>query len=396
MAPADSRIEMGGQAVIEGVLMRARGGYAVALRRHDGAIVIRQAPYRPLSRRLPLLKFPVVRGMTALVEMLAIGTRALQWSAEVYEQTLRAREATERSASPTSSDQPLLREEQATGEPLPRSVGEAFRHAGFLGMVTMSLALVVLMVVVAPNVLAALVGLLPPMQAWAEARGTLGFTEENHPFAFNLLSGLFRAAILVGYVWAISFNRDIRRVFEYHGAEHKAVLELEAKGDERRVTVAGCQAHDTLHPRCGTTFLAVVVLVSILFYAAAGAALVAFVSGFPDWSLLARKGTTFGVHVLLLPVVAGTAFELMKFCARHRSNWLCALLLWPGFRFQRLTTRAPDDEQIEVAIVALLAALALDEDASEPRQYVVRGLHDDESAPGYLPAASTSPREVAG
>ncbi|MDK2970962.1 MAG: hypothetical protein PWP23_717 [Candidatus Sumerlaeota bacterium] len=381
------RIEMGGQAVIEGVLMRAKGGYAVALRREDGAIVIRQVPYRPLARALPLLKLPIVRGMTALIEMLAIGTRSLQWSAEVYEETLRRREGTP-AESTQDPAQALQKEEAIDSAPLPRTASDAFRHAGFAGMLALSLALVVLMVIVAPNALTLLTGKLPFLHAWAEARGTLGFTEENHPFAFNLISGVFRAAILVGYVWVISLNRDIRRVFEYHGAEHKAVLELEAKGDERKVTVGGAQAHDTLHPRCGTTFLAVVVLVSIVFFAFAGAGLVAYVSGYPEWPFWQRKLATLGAHLLLLPLVAGTAFELMKFCARHERNPLCALLLWPGFRFQRLTTRPPDDEQVEVAVVAMLAALALDENASHPRQYVVRGLHDDETAPGYIPPSA--------
>jgi len=378
-ASATPRLEMGGQAVIEGVLMRSRTGYAVALRRDDGRIVVSQVPYAPLSRRWRLLKLPILRGATALVEMMAIGTRALRWSAEEFEKALLRADA---KAAAGASGPPS----EATV--LPKSAGEAWRQAGFIGMITVSLAIVVFMVVIAPNLLAALLGKVPWLHDWALRRGTLGFAEENHPVLFNLVSGCFRALILVLYVWVISLNSDIRRVFQYHGAEHKAVLALE---DGAEVTVAGAQKHDTLHPRCGTTFLAVVVLVSIIFFSLSAAALVAYVSGFPDWSFLARKGVTFLTHILLLPLVAGTAFELMKFCAKRPRNPVCALLLWPGFRFQRLTTRPPEDAQVEVAIVALLAALAIAPGERASREYVVRGLHDDESAPGFAPALQEVP-----
>lgn len=368
------RLELGGQAVIEGVLMRSREGYAVALRRPEGRIVVRQVPWRSFSRRLPLLKFPVVRGVVSLLEMMTIGTRALHWSAMEFEAGLR------RKRSPSPDD-----EEDAAAV-----AGPGRLHLA--GLIALSLGVAVFLVVVAPSLLAALTALLLPLHWYAEWRGTLGFSEENHPLAYNVLSGAFRAAILLGYIWLIARNDDVRRVFQYHGAEHKAVRAYE-EGVE--VTVGRAQAHDTLHPRCGTTFLAVVVLISIVAFAAASASLVAFVGGYPDWGWWQRKGLAFLSHLAVLPLVAGISFELMKFCARHAKKRPCAWILWPGYRLQRLTTRRPDDYQVEVAIVAMLAALAIQPEDRTPQEYVVRGLHDDPSAPGFVPPEQPQQRHRA-
>lgn len=366
------RIEMGGQALIEGVMMRSRTGYAAAVRRvDDGAIVVRQVPWRSFGQRHGWAKLPVVRGAVSLVEMMTIGMRTLHWSGEEYEAGLRRKDTGAQAE----------REKEGGDGALGKAAGAA--------MVAVSLALVILMVVVAPNLLAWLVGKLPPVDAWARAGGTMGFAEENHPIAYNLVSGFFRALILFLYVYAISLNEDIRRVFRYHGAEHKAVLAYEEGGD---VTIERAQAHDTLHPRCGTTFLAVVVFVSIVVFALIAAMLVGFVAGFPEWSFWQRKLLTFGLHIAALPLVAGIAYELMKFCARHARHPLCAALLWPGYKFQRLTTRPPDDSMVEVAIVAMLAALAIAPEDREPQTHVVRGLQE----PADGAESAISPQEATG
>lgn len=372
---------MGGQAVIEGVLMRSRTGYAVGLRRSTGAIIVRQVPYQPLARKWAFLKLPIIRGAVALVEMMAIGTRSLRWSAEEFEKDLARQEANHAGTDPHGEGE--AEEKPATN--LPTSAKDAYKHAGFVGMILLSLAIVVLMVVIAPNVLTTLVGKLPVIGPWLDSLHPMGFAEENTPIVYNLIAGSFRAMILFLYVWVISWNSDIKRVFEYHGAEHKAVLALE---EGREVTVARAQAHDTLHPRCGTTFIAVVVFVSIVFFALIAAFLSTRISGFPDFPYWEKKLITFGSHILALPLVAGTAFELMKFCARRPKNPICAAFLWPGYKFQRITTRPPDDTQVEVAIVAMLAALAIPTDMKDPAEYVVRGLEDDESSPAYKSKAS--------
>ncbi|MEQ8818788.1 MAG: DUF1385 domain-containing protein [Sumerlaeia bacterium] len=366
------RMEMGGQALIEGVLMRSRTGYAAAVRRDDGQIVVRQVPYHTLAERIRLFKLPVIRGAVALIEMMAIGTRTLRWSADLFERALKRKEAREKGEAEGEGP-----EDHSTSA-LPSSVKDAFGQAGFLSMLAISLTIVILMMVVAPNFLTLLVGKLPFLAEWADAQGTLGFTEENHPILFNLIAGVFRAVILVIYMIAISLNPDIRRVFEYHGGEHKAVLALESG---RPLSVENAQRHDTLHPRCGTTFIAVVVLVSIIVFALVAALLVAYLPGYPEWHWTARKGLTLALHVLALPLVAGLAFETMKLCARNSRFWLCRALLWPGFRFQRITTRPPDDSQVEVALVALLAALAISPDQSGPTERVVQGLHQMDGAP---------------
>jgi len=352
--------ELGGQALVEGVLMRSRYGYAVAVRQGVSRICVRQVPFRSITLSLRFLRLPVIRGAVALLEMLAIGTRALHWSAEM-------------AFGPTTR-------EKAKKDTLPRTAREALRQSQLLGTVAISFLLVVAMVVIFPNLFAWLTALLPPLTNWAEGRGTLGFSEENHPIAFNLVAGIYRAAIIVGYVAIIARHRDIRRVFQYHGAEHKAVLACE---EGLELTVQNAQRHDTLHPRCGTSFIAVVVLLSIIAFSLSSAVLARYVSGFPDWNFLSRKGMTILVHVMLLPIIAGFGYELMKFCAANVQKLPCRVLLAPGLWFQRLTTRQPDARQVEVAIVALLAALDIEPDWKDRREYVVSGLTDDPSAPGY-------------
>lgn len=336
------RGEVGGLAVFEGVMMRSRTGFAIAQRRADGSIALTQFPWRSFMQRSKPLRIPFFRGIASLSEMMVIGTRAMQFSTAVGE-------------------------EQASESPAEKSWGSTVS-------ILASLAAMVFFLVIIPDV-------IPPlMVTFFGAAET--FTEINHPIIFNLISGVLRVGILLIYVVGLSLNGDIRRVFEYHGAEHKAVLALE---EGRDVTVARARRHDTLHPRCGTTFLALLALLCIPVFALADYALMLHVSGFPDWSPLARNLTQLLAHATLLPVVACLVFELIKFAATRTKNFACRAILAPGFLLQRLTTRRPDDHQLEVAIVALFGALAISPYDREIQKYVVRGLQDDESAPGYIP-----------
>lgn len=374
--PSDmhSPIEMGGQALIEGVMMRSQTGYAVALRAPDGPITVRQIPYKPLAARHMLLRLPVVRGAVSLFEMMALGTRALRFSAEHFEAALQH-------TAPPAPD-------------LPATPGTALRDQAFAATLLLSAAMVLLIVVILPNALTGMLGNVPLLDRFLAFGGADHFSEEDQPLLFNLIAGGIRAVIVLLYVWVISWNRDVRRVFEYHGAEHKAVLAFE---DGREVTVARAQAHDTLHPRCGTTFLALVLIATIIAFALADSLIAGQVSGFPGWPFLLRKATLMSVHLALLPLISGVAFEILKACSMHLHNPLCRAALQPGLWFQRMTTRPPSDHMVEVAIVALLAALAIPESETVPHTYVVRGLEDDESAPAYrgpdAPHIRTKPKQ---
>jgi uncharacterized protein YqhQ len=278
----------GGQAVIEGVLMRGKDHWAVAARRRDGSIVVQQEPLRSRVYTSPLWKQPLFRGVAGLVEMLHLGMRALSWSANVQ------MEAEDVQLSP-----------------------RAMR-------VTMGISIVVgLMLFVG----------LPLIAAALIHRGP-------RSVGFVVIEGIARAVILLGYLVLIGMTPSVRRVFEYHGAEHKTINCFES-GDP--VDVEHVRRASRLHPRCGTGFLVVVALVSIVVFAPLGGLQ-------PVLLVLSR--------VLLVPVVAAIAYEGIRGLARIRETPVGRALLVPVLATQRLTTREPDDAQMEVAIAALAAARA--------------------------------------
>ncbi len=281
----------GGQAVIEGVMMRGPRRVAVAVRRPDGSVFVSGRDVIPWGERWPLLKLPVVRGAVAVVEALVLGLDALMFSAN---------QAAEEE------------EEQLTK-------GEMT-----ITMVVAAAAAVIIFV------------LLP---TWA-----VRFAEPllHSSFARNLLEGVLRLLILGGYLAGISLMPDIQRVLQYHGAEHKVIHAWEA-GDD--LTVENARRYSTLHPRCGTSFLLFLALISIVVFA---------LTGWPNvWERLA-------VRLGFFPVVAGVAYEVIRFSGRLSRGgspaWLLPFIL-PGLWFQKMTTREPDDAQLEVAIAALRATL---------------------------------------
>ncbi len=275
-------ISYGGQAVIEGVMMRGPKGYAVAVRRPSGEIVTRYRDRPVPAARHRSLGWPLVRGMASLVDSLVVGTDALLWSAD-----------------------------QAVGEDEKISGAEG-GLAVFLG-----LAVAVVLFVLLPTLV------VSPLVKWGLSRTLV-----------NVAEGLVRLLVLVGYVAAIGWMPDVRRVFEYHGAEHKVINAYDAGGSWDPDTAA---SFGTAHPRCGTSFLLFVVVVSVALFAAFG------------WPNLWVRTA---IRLALLPVVAGLAYELMRLGANSRSpfvRWLAA----PGLWLQAMTTRAPDRAQLEVANRAL-------------------------------------------
>lgn len=278
----------GGQAVIEGVMMRGPDSRAVAVRRPDNTIVIDHKPVTSITSRFKPLKWPMLRGVVALFESLVMGLQALSFS-----------------AGQAMEDE----EEELTTRDIVITMVVAF-------------GLAVLLFVVLPTWAAHL------LQKWAPGS-----------VAQNILEGLFRMAVFIAYVVAIAQMKDIKRVFRYHGAEHKVINAYEA-GDE--LTVERVQKYPTYHPRCGTSFLIIVLVVSIFVFAMLGEQVL-------WWRILSR--------VMLLPVVAGISYELLKASARYENNILMRVIAAPGRWVQRITTGEPDDGMVEVAITAFKAVL---------------------------------------
>lgn len=285
---------VGGQAVIEGVMMRGPGKIAVAVRKPNGEITVDLKDAGSISDRYPILKKPFLRGVVSLVESLGYGMKALSFSA------------------------------QASGEE--EESGESMSSLEMAGTIAVSVGLAVLLFVVLPT------GAMKLLQ-----------NEGVSPMVLNLCEGLLRLGIFLLYIWGISRQKDIQRVFQYHGAEHKTIYTYEHGLPLR---VENVRPFSTLHPRCGTNFLMIVMLISI------------FIFTFLGWPSLWERILS---RILLMPVVAGISYEIIRFAGKHMDKpWVRAAIL-PGLALQKLTTRQPDDSQIEVAIASLKAVLPPEE-----------------------------------
>lgn len=342
MGKAAANANYGGQAVLEGVMIRGPRSLAVAVRRIDGRIVLKREPLVPLTRRHPLLNLPFLRGAFALVDALLTGMRALRFSADVAMEEENERLAQARAAveAPPAGEDTAERPGEEPGNRLPlithpsppdaRAEVEVREVAAGQGIPTWSLvptmlltfAIVAVVFIAVPDALAnVLRGPLPPGRA-ANA-------------LINLVEGLVRIGFFVAYILAISRMEVIGRVFQYHGAEHQVIYAFE-NGDP--VTPAAARRYDTAHPRCGTSFVAVVVLVSILAFS------------FLDIEALPLRLLA---KLALLPVIGGLSYEVIRLAGAGRLTFL----VLPGLWLQRLTTRRPDAEQLAVAIAALEGAL---------------------------------------
>ncbi|MCA9575378.1 MAG: DUF1385 domain-containing protein [Polyangiales bacterium] len=297
---SDPKPYIGGQAVIEGVMMRAPGCMSVAVRRPDGTLVVREGPMTSRFDHKPW-KWPGFRGVAALVESMRIGFGALQFSAE----------------------QQMTEEERAAQG----SEGKGTMLFAALFAIGLFVAL--------PQLLATGTGKLFGLD--------LGLTDAR----YHWIIGGFKLLVFCAYLAAISRVKEIRRTFEYHGAEHKTIHAYE---QGLPLTVANVRAQTTLHPRCGTTFLVVVILVSIVAGSVAAPLLL------PNAEGLTGNLSVLLLRIALLPFISALSFELQRLSARFCTTGPLRVFLWPGFLFQKITTREPDDQQIEVAITALQAA----------------------------------------
>jgi uncharacterized protein YqhQ len=336
--PGVKRPYIGGQAVLEGVMMRAPTSFAVVVRRKDGSLVVRERAIEDARRGFAA--WPLVRGITALVESLRLGGEALRFSADQFEADFTAAEAAKAAATGlgmtmfalTTSDPELAPAGLRGG--VGGTGGEKKKGGASWLMLVFALALFVAL----PQTLAAAVN------RWLH----LGY-EVQAP-GFQVLTGGFKLFVVVGYMLAIRRIPDIRRVFQFHGAEHKTISTYEA-GEE--LTVANARTKTTLHPRCGTTFLVMVALVSILVFMGVGGLLPRIHTG----NVVLDNAVFFFEKLpFLVPMVALT-FEIQRIFARYFTTGPMSVLLWPGFLVQKITTIEPDDDQLEVALASLRATL---------------------------------------
>jgi len=305
---------VGGQAVIEGVMMRSPKRIATAIRRSNGEIEIDTKEYISLIQRKKYLNIPIVRGAITLIEVMILGIKTLQWSAD------KAMEDVEEEDRKKGKK---VKEKKKTGM---STVGAIF---------TISIALLI-----GIGMFFAL-----PLYLTTEI-----FNIEKEALLFNLVSGGIRIIFFLLYVWGISFMKDVKRLFQYHGAEHKAIFAFE---DKVFLSAKNVQKYTTFHPRCGTSFIVIVMLVALIFFAFLDTLIIAYTGSI---SLVVRLLT----HLPLIPIVGGISYEALKASAKHADSKIVQFLITPGLGLQRITTNQPDDEQIEVAIVALREALGED------------------------------------
>lgn len=277
----EKKKEIGGQAVIEGVMMKSRSRIAVAVRKPNKKISVRVQRYRPWTKKCRILAIPIVRGFVELVDMLVVGIKALTYSAN-----------------------------QSAGEDEKLTKGEIALTFVFATLFTIVLFIA-----------------LPLFVAKMFTKGT--------GFWFDLTDGLLRLAVFLLYVFIISRLKDMKMIFQYHGAEHCAVHCYE---DGKKLTPENAAKYTTVHPRCGTTFLVIVIAISIIVFS--------FIAD-PRWYV------KFISRILLLPVIAGVSYELLKLGSRYQENYVIKALMKPGLWVQKLTTRKPTKKQLEVAIAAL-------------------------------------------
>jgi uncharacterized protein YqhQ len=301
---------VGGQAVLEGVMMRSPHAWGIAVRKPSGEIVTHSEPLERPSDQHKWMGWPVVRGVMTLGNAMTLGFRALRFSANAALDEISAHDPD--SKDPDNKDQ-----------------GKKFEITGWMAGVNIAFS----------------VAFFIFMYKYLPLLATTELKKVNPVFGqqivFNLVDGLIRIAMFLLFVWGVSLWKDIRRVYEYHGAEHKTVFAFE-NGD--RLETAKVQKYSTYHPRCGTSFLMTVMIISMVVYMA-----------IPVHTFWAR----FGIRIALLPLIAGVSYEIIRFAAKHRGS-LFALMTAPGLWLQRITTQPPDDSEVECAIVALDEAMKLE------------------------------------
>jgi uncharacterized protein YqhQ len=309
---------VGGQAVLEGVMMRSPHAWGIAVRKPSGEIVTHSEPLERPSEQHKWMGWPVVRGVMTLGHAMTLGFRALKFSANAVLEEISADDPDSKNSGEAKGD-----------EVLKKDPSKKLEITGW--MAGLNMAFSILFFIFMYKYL--------PLLATTELKRVNPIFGEQ--FLFNFVDGMIRITMFLLFVWGISLWKDIRRVYEYHGAEHKTVYAFE-NGDP--LQTATVQKYSTYHPRCGTSFLMTVMIISMIVYM--------FIPVTTFWA-------RFGERIALLPVIAGVSYEIIRYAAKHRGS-LFSLMTAPGLWLQRITTQPPDDGQVECAMIALDHAMALE------------------------------------
>ncbi len=304
----------GGQAVIEGVLMRSPTHIAVAVRNPKGEIVFERKPFTSLTQRVKILSLPFIRGIVGIGEMMVIGFRALNFSANIFAET-------------SEIGAKMQQEKAAPTDSTPAQKSGALEQVFFVLAIAVSLGMSLFFFKFLPLAVATFFS------------NHIEFVKNNF-IIFNLIDGVTKMGIFVGYIGLLLLTKDMRRVFQYHGAEHKAVYTYEKGLD---LTVENARQQSRLHPRCGTSFIMLVILLSVATY-----------------TILPRGDgflQNFFLRVAWLPIIGGLSYELLKLSAKNMDRAWVKVMVTPGLWMQKMTTQEPDDQQVEVALKALEKSL---------------------------------------
>jgi len=297
---------IGGQAVIEGVMIRNKNVYTIAVRKPDGSIEVVKNNIKSPVQSYKILRAPFVRGISALIENLVLGIKSLLYSAEIA-----MPEDDKKKKSKNSSSFIIV-----------------------FGMIP-ALALGIGLFMVLPNL----------------STHFLGIIEKDSPFFFNIIAGVIRLAVFLLYIIFISFIKDIKRTFQYHVAEHKSIFCYEA---DRPLVIQEAKSFNTLHPRCGTSFLFFVFFITIIVFPLLTVATQLLYKDFATMHIVYRKIITLFLHIIVaLPVIASLSYELLKLSDKFRNSLFMKVLVAPGLLLQRITTKEPDESQLEVALEAV-------------------------------------------
>lgn len=319
------KISVGGQAVIEGVMMRGSKGVATAIRKSNGDIEVEFDEIEPLTKKNKVFSLPIIRGFVTLIDSLIIGIKTLNYSASFIE------EDEEEEEEPSKFDKWM--EEKFKGKATDIVMAISF-------IISMALSIFIFFII-------------PTFAANGFKRLNV-----NNTIALNILEGIIRVGIFLSYIYLISKMNDIKRVFEYHGAEHKTIFCYES-GEE--LIPENAKKQGRLHPRCGTNFLFLVMIVSIILFS------------FTGWNSIWQR---IFYRIILLPVVSGVTYEIIKWMGNN-NNKCTKILSYPGLMLQKLTTREPDLEQLEVAIVSLKVAEGIETVESIKEKYNKKSDHED-------------------
>lgn len=298
---------VGGQAVIEGVMMRSNDFITVAVRKESGNIELKEDPFKSITKKIKILGWPFVRGVVGLVEMMIVGMKALNFSASVIIEETDGKK----------------REDMTAKEKLIEKIMMGFSFIFAIGMS---------------------IFLFKFLPLWITDWISGIYEPLRKSFYYNLIDGVLKTSFFIFYIWILTLMPSIKRVFEYHGAEHKSIYTYE-KG--LSLTVENAKQQSRFHPRCGTSFILIVFIISVLVYT--------LLPRDPDFLM------HFARRLAFLPLIAGVSYEFLKWSAKNTDNSLMKMAVAPGLWFQRLTTKEPDDKQLEVALKALDKALELED-----------------------------------